>query len=159
MPQPTVGAVHIQAALSQIATAYIQSADKYVADRIFPVIPVEHQADKYFVFSKDDFFRDEATIRADTDESAGGGFNLGNNSYSAAVWAYHMDLGEQTRRNADPAVNMDIATTKFCMQKMLIRKDRFFVAQYPKTGLWTGQSDAVGTAGGTPGGTTPAFWN
>src|SRR5581483_3876353 len=48
---------------------------------------------------------------------------------------------------------------KFCMQKMLIRKDRFFVAQYLKTGLWTGQSDAVGTAGGTPGGTTPAFWN
>lgn len=157
MPQPTVSAVHIQAALSQIATAYIQSADKYVADRIFPVVPVEHQADKYFVFSKDDFFRDEAQQRADTDESAGGGFNLGSNSYSADVWAYHMDLGEQTRRNADPAVNMDVATTKFCMQKMLIRKDRFFVAQYIKTGLWS--VDNVGTAGGTPGSTTPAYWN
>lgn len=159
MPQPTVSAVHIQAALSQIATAYLQTADKYVADRIFPIVPVQHQADKYFQFSKDDFFRDEAQIRADTDESAGGGFNLGNASYSANVWAYHIDIGEQTRRNADPAVDMDVAATKFDMQKMLIRKDRFFVSQYIKTGVWTAQTDAVGTAGGTPGTATPPFWN
>lgn len=154
-----MSAVHIQAALSTIAVAYIQEAANYVADQVFPIVPVEHQADKYFYFSKDDFFRDEAQLRADTDESAGGGFNLGTGSYFANVWAYHMDLGEQTRRNADPAVDMDIATTKFCMQKMLIRKDRFFVNQYIKTGVWTAQTDAVGTAGGTPGGATPPFWN
>jgi hypothetical protein len=47
--------------------------------------------------------------------------------------------------------------TKFCMQRMLIRKDRFFTTQYIKTGLWG--TDCTGTAGGTPGSTTPAFWN
>ena len=157
MPQPTVAAVHVQAALSVIAAAYVQDAKNYIADDVFPNVPVEHQADKYFVFSKDDFFRDEAQQRADTDESAGGGFNLGTGSYFANVWAYHMDLGDQTRRNADPAVDMDIATTKFCMQKMLIRKDRFFTTQYLKTGLWS--VDNVGTLGGTPGSMTPAYWN
>ena len=162
MPQPTVSSVHVQAALSMVAVAYIQDATNYVADDMFPIVPVEHQADKYFVFSKDDFFRDEAAIRADTVESVGGGFNLGTSSYAADVWAYHMDLGEQTRRNADPAVDMDVATTKFCMQKMLIRKDRFFATQYLRTGLWIGgvsATDAVGTAGGTPGTATPPFWN
>lgn len=154
-----MAAVHIQAALSVIAVAYVQSDENYIADAVYPNVPVEHQADKYFYFSKDDFFRDEAQLRADTDESAGGGFNLGTASYFANVWAYHMDLGEQTRRNADPAVDMDVATTKFCMQKMLIRKDRFFTTQFLKTGLWTAQSDAVGTAGGTPGTSTPPFWN
>jgi len=125
---------------------------------VFPIVPVEFQSDKYFAFSKDDFYRDEAQLRSDATESAGGGFNLNsNNSYSADVWAYHKDLGGQTRRNADPAVNMDIACTKFVMQKMLIRKDRFFATQYLKTGLWG--IDNVGTAGGTPGTTTPAFWN
>ena len=157
MPSPTVSAVHVQAALSMIASAYIQDAKNYVADDVFPNVPVEHQSDKYFQFSKDDFFRDEAQQRADTDESAGGGFNLGTASYSADVWAYHMDLGDQTRRNADPAVDMDVATTKFCMMKMLIRKDRFFATQYLKTGLWS--VDNTGTAGGTPGTTTPPFWN
>jgi hypothetical protein len=158
MPQPTVSAVHVQAALTQIATAYIQSERNYVADRVFPIVPVEFQSDKYFAFSKDDFYRDEAQQRADATESAGGGFNLNsNNSYSADVWAYHKDLGGQTRRNADPAVNMDIACTKFCMQKLLIRRDRFFVSKYLVNSVWA--TDVTGTAGGTPGTTAPPFWN
>jgi hypothetical protein len=157
MPQPTLSQVHIQAALTQIATAYIQDERYYIADKVFPIVPVEFQADKYFTFSKDDFYRDEAQQRADAVESAGGGFNLSNNSYSADVWAYHKDLGGQTRRNSDPAVNMDVATTKFCMQKLLIRRDRFFVGAYLINGAWA--TDVTGTAGGTPGSTTPAFWN
>lgn len=157
MPQPTVTQVHIQAALTQIATAYLQDERNYVADQVFPVVPVEFQADKYFTFSKDDFFRDEARIRADGTESVGGGFNLNTGTYAAEVWAYHKDLGGQTRRNSDPAVNMDIATTKFCMQKLLIRRDRFFMSKYLVNSVWS--ADYTGTAGGTPGTTTPPFWN
>lgn len=158
MPQPTVTQVHVQAALTMIATAYVQSSANYVADQVFPMVPVEFQADKYFAFSKDDFYRDEATKRADGVESAGGGFNLDSSpSYSADVWAYHKDLGGQTRRNADPSVNMDIAITQFIMQKMMIRRDRVFMSKYLVNAVWG--TDATGTAGGTPGGATPAFWN
>lgn len=158
MPQPTLMQVHVQAALTQIATAYIQDEKHYVADQVFPIVPVEFQSDKYFAFSKDDFYRDEAMRRADGVESAGGGFNLNpNNTYSADVWAYHKDLGGQTRRNADPAVNMDVATTKFIMQKLLIRRDRFFMSSYFVNSVWS--ADYTGTAGGTPGSTTPPFWN
>ena len=157
MPQPTLLQVHIQAALTQIATAYLQDQRNYVADQVFPIVPVEHQADKYFTFSKDDFFRDEAVRRADAAESAGGGFELNTGTYGAEVWAYHKDLGGQTRRNADPAVNMDVATTKFIMQKLLIRRDRFFVGAYLVNSVWS--ADYTGTAGGTPGGATPPFWN
>ncbi len=157
MPQPTLQNVHVQAALTQIATAYLQDAKNYVADQVFPLVPVEHQSDKYFRFSKDDFFRDQAQERADVAESAGGGFNLDTASYSANVWAFHKDLGAQVRRNADPAVNMDVAVTKFVMQQLLIRKDRIFVSKYMTGGVWG--TDVTGTAGGTPGSATPAFWN
>jgi hypothetical protein len=157
MPQPTVQAVHVQQALTQIATAYIQSAANYVADQVFPNVPVEHQSDRYFRFSKDDFYRDQAQERADSAESAGGGFNLDTAAYSANVWAFHKDLGAQVRRNADPAVNLDITVTKFVMQQLLIRKDRIFVSKYLTTGVWG--TDVVGTAGGAPGTATPAFWN
>lgn len=158
MPQPTLMQVHVQAALTQIATAYLQDQRNYVAEQVFPCVPVEFQADKFFQFSKDDFLRDEATRRADGVESAGGGFELNSNgSYSADVWAYHKDLGGQTRRNADPAVNMDVATTKYVMQKMLIRRDRFFMQKFMVNGVWS--EDCTGTANGAPGGTTPSFWN
>lgn len=149
MPQPTFSDVHISAALTQVATAYIQDNDNYVADKIFPIVPVVHQADKYFVFSKSDFFRDQAQKRADADESAGGGFNITNASYSADVWAFHKDVGDQVRRNADPAVDIDVSTTKYVMQQLMIRRDRLFAQTYLKTGLWgtdkTGQATADST--------------
>ena len=152
MPQPTYSDVHVQAALTQISTAYIQDADKYIADKVFPNVPVQHQADKYFVFSKDDFFRDEAQLRADATESAGGGFNLTTNSYSANVWAFHKDVGDQVRRNADPAIDIDIATTKFVTQRLLIRRDRFFMTKYMTTGVWG--TDITGVASGPTGNQT-----
>lgn len=156
MPQPTVSQVHVQAALTMIAVAYIQDETFYVADKVFPIVPVEFQSDVFFRFNKDDFFRDEAQQRADGEESAGGGFNLDHSeSYSAQVWAYHKDVGAQTRRNADPAVNMDIAATKFVMQKMLIRRERVWASTYMANSVWG--TDVAGALSPTTGQTY--FWN
>lgn len=157
MPQPIITQVHVDAALTNIAVAYSQDNSAYVADKVFPIVPVEHRSDKYFVYRQGDWFRDEAQLRADATESAGSGYNLDTQSYLAEEWALHQDIGEQIRSNADPAVDVDVAATKILMQKMLIRRDRFFVSKYMTTGVWG--TDNTGTAGGTPGTTTPAFWN
>ncbi len=156
MPQPTQGAVHIDAALSMIATAYLQKADSYIADVVFPPVPVQHQSDKYFRYRKGDFFRDEAQQRADATESAGTGYNLDTDSYLAAVYALHQDIGEQMRRNADPAVEPEIGATRMLMQKMLIKKDRIFVTKYFTTGLWANEVAGAANGNGT---TTRTYWN
>jgi hypothetical protein len=140
----------------------MQDSDAYVADKMFPNVPVEHQTDQYFVWSKDDFFRDEAQERADGAESAGTGVNLTTASYNAKVYALHKDIGPQVRANADPAVDLDVTTVQVLMQKMLIKRDRVFQTNFVTTGVWTGSStggDIAGTAGGTPGTGTPAYWN
>lgn len=156
MPQPVVSDVHVSAALSNISVAYIQSEAGYIADKVFPIVPVQHQADKYFVFKKEDFFRDDAQKRSDGTESAGTGFNLNTDSYSADVFALHKDIGEQTRRNADPAIDLDTTTTQFLTQKMLISRDRTFVAKYLTTGVWG--TDVTGHA--SPAGASQVvFWN
>ena len=156
MPQPTVNQVHISAALSQIAVAYLQEADAYVADKIFPIVPVQHQADQYWIYSKNDFFRDEAQKRSDATESAGGGFNLSTAAYSAAVWAFHKDVGDQVRRNADPALDIDVATTKFIMQRLAIRKERFFMSKYLTNSVWSVDITGVASA---PSSNQTIYWN
>src|SRR6202020_1053225 len=100
----------------------------YIADKVFPLVPVQHQTDLYFVWSKADFFRDEAQLRADATESAGTGVNLTTQTYSAKVWGLHQDIGAQVRANADPAVDVDVVATMQLMQKMLIRRDRIFMS-------------------------------
>ena len=160
MPSPTVSDVHVAAALTNVAVAYLQTDDAYVADKIFPMVPVQHQTDVYFVWSKADFFRDEAQQRSDATESAGTGVNLTTQTYNAKVWALHQDIGQQVRANADPAVDVDVTSARVLMQKMLIRRDRIFMATYMTTSVWG--TTATGTAasgGGTPGGTTPVYWD
>lgn len=149
--------VHVAAALTNIAVAYVQDQDAYIADKVFPMVPVQHKTDVYFVWSKADFFRDEAQQRADATESAGSGVNLSTQTYSANVWALHQDIGPQIRANADPSVDLDVSSTKQLMQKLLIRRDRIFMTKYMTTGKWG--TDVVGTAAGVPGTSTPAFWD
>ena len=162
MPQPTLTDVHISAALTNVSVAYFQEQDNFIADKVFPCVPVVHQTDQYFVWSLADFMRDEAQQRADGVESAGSGMNLTTQSYSAKVWALHKDIGPQIRANADPAIDIDVTTTRMLMQKLLIKRDRQFATSFFTTGLWTGgtgSTDAVGTSGGTPGTTTPPKWS
>lgn len=146
MPQPLYGSVHVSAALTDISVAYMQAADAYIADKVFPLVPVNFQADKYFIFSKSDFFRDEAQKRSDATESAGGGFNLTTGTYSADVWAFHKDIGDQVRSNADPAIDIETTSSEFCTQRLLIRRDRLFVANYLVPGIWG--TDITGVVAG-----------
>ena len=157
MPSPSVNDVHISAALSQIAVAYFQGEDAYIADKVFPMVPVQHKTDQYFTWSKADFFRDEAQVRADATESAGSGVNLTKANYNAAVYALHQDIGTQIRANADPAVDLDVAATRQLMQKLMIRRDRIFMTKYMANGVWG--TSVTGTANGQPGTATPAYWD
>lgn len=156
MPQPNVTSVHIDAALTNISVAHLQSDDNYIADKVFPSIPVQHQSDKYFIYTKGDFFRDEAQKRADATESAGTGFNLSTDSYLAAVYALHQDIGEQMRSNADPAVDPDVAASKMLMQKLAIKRDRLFVSNYMATSIWGTDVSGATTGNGT---TTRTYWS
>jgi hypothetical protein len=157
MPQPTPGDVHISSALTNVAVAFVQDADAFVAGRIFPIVPVQKQSDVYWKFSKDDFLRDEAKPRADATESAGVGFNLSTGTYTAQVYGLHKDLGDQVRANSDPGLNIEARSTEMLVQKMLIKRDRLFMQKYMTTGLWG--TDITGVASGAVAGTSAVKWS
>lgn len=134
MPQPTREDVHVDAILTNISVAYMQSQEDYVATKVFPVIPVAKQSDKYYVWTKADWFRDEMQRRGDSQESAGSGMNLSNTTYNADVWALHKDLGHLAKANAD--VNMATAITRFLTGRALLRQEIQWVTDYFTTSVW-----------------------
>ena len=136
MPQPTQSDVHVDAILTGVSIAYMQEADHFVAGKVFPQVPVSKQSDKFFTYTQDDFFRDEVQYRADGTESAGSGYGLSTDSYSASVWALHKDIGDQTRANADAPLNMDQDATRYLSQQMLIRQERDWATNYFGTSIW-----------------------
>jgi hypothetical protein len=139
MPQPTRSDVHVNRPLTNISIAYIQKSQDFIADKVFPIVPVMKQSDRYFVYTKDYWFRTAAEKRADSAESAGSGFPVDNTpSYFADVWAVHKDVGDQIRANADQPLDMDRDATLFVTQQLLLRREIQFMGKYMQTGVWTG---------------------
>ena len=140
MPQPTSSQVHVDAILTNISVAYMQKAENFIANKVFPIVPVEKQSDKYYSYTKNDWFRDEAQLRADATESAGGGYNLSTSSYSADVWAFHKDIGDQTRANADAPINVDREAAEFVTSRLLLKMETEWVSSFFGTGVWATDS-------------------
>ncbi len=149
MPQPHSGQVHVDRPLTNISTAYIQSADAFVADKVFPVVPVQKQSDLYFKYSRDDFYRSVAKVRAPSSESAGGGYSLTTDSYSCIPIAVHKDVDEQTRANSDDPLNADRDAAIWVTQQMLLKREIDWATKYFATGIWgtAGSTDQTGVSG------------
>ena len=145
MPQPNVNNVHIDAILTNISVAYLQNTNNFIADKVFPVIPVEKKSNLYFKYTKDDWFRDEAQRRADGTASAGSGYGLTTDNYLADVYAFHKDIGDQTRANADNPLNPDMEATQFVTQRLLLRREVQWASDYFQSGVWT-SGDYTGVA-------------
>lgn len=146
MPQPNVNNVHIDAILTNISVAYIQNTANFIADKVFPVVPVDKKSDLYFTYTKADWFRDEAQKRADGTASAGSGYGLTTASYQADVFAFHKDIGDQTRANADNPLNPDMEATQFVTQRLLLRREVQWTNDFFKTGVWATDVTGTGTA-------------
>lgn len=139
MPSPYLSQVHVDRPLTNMSLAYIQSETAFVAGRVFPMVPVDKKSDRYFVYTKDDWFRDDATVRAPNTESAGGGYDLDNTpTYSCTVYAYHKDIDEQEEANSDIPLNPERDATRFVTRKLLLRQEIQWVSDYFTTGKWTG---------------------
>lgn len=140
---PSPGDVHVNRPLTNIAVAYMQSEDKFVADKVFPNIPVSKQSDAYFVYDKGAWNRDDMKDRAPATESAGSGYELGQDTYYARVKALHKDVPDQLLDNVDSPLDLDSDATRFVTGKALINREVAFSTKFFKKGVWTFNVDGV----------------
>lgn len=127
LTRPLASEVHVDRPLTNFAQLYLQGEDTFVANMAFPNIPSAKQSDLYYVFDRDDYYRDEAAIREDGTESAGGGFKLSTESFRAEVFAFHKLVTDRQRSNQDDAIRLDESATRYVTQKHLIRRERAMV--------------------------------
>lgn len=133
---PTAGDVHVNRPLTNFAQKFMQRTEAFIALRAFPNMPVKKQGDLYYTFDKDDFYRDDVKLRADGTESAGSGFKLSTDPYFADVWAYHKNVSDRQRANADEAIQPDRSAVQFVTQKHLIRRERDWALTFFGPTIW-----------------------
>jgi hypothetical protein len=145
MPLPTPGQVHaVDVPLSMMSQAIIQSEELYgVSRKVFPVVNVDKQTNKYYVWDQKDFFRTDALQRAPGAESAGSGLRLSTDSYSCQVWASHFDIDHQTLANADAGIDLERGAVAKVTRDILIREDIDWAATFFVTGVWNSSAGPI----------------
>lgn len=144
---PTMQNAHIDRALTNVSVAYLQDANAFIADKVFPIIPVRRQSDVYYQYNKGDFMRDEAQVRGAGTESAGGDYGVeAQEPYYCRKHAFHKDVTPEERANYDEPLDADQDAVSFVSQKMLIRREMDWASKFFGPGIWG--KDITGVASG-----------
>jgi len=136
MPNPTQSDLHVNVPLTNVSVAWMQDKSRFIADQVFPRVPVQKQSDMYWKYSKSDWRRTDAQKRAPGTESAGSGWKVSTDTYFAQVWAVHKDIDDQIRANADSNWRLDKDSSLFVTNQLLLRRDLDWNAKYMTTGVW-----------------------
>lgn len=137
MPQmPGVSDVHVNRPLTNVSVAYFQDSADFLADDIFPSVPVDKRSDIFWKYSKSDWRRSSAKKRAPGTESAEIGWSKTTDNYYAEVYAAHVDIDDQTRANADNDWTLDSDATKLTTNHLLLQKDQLWCATFFQSGVW-----------------------
>lgn len=134
--QPTQSAVHVDRPLTNMSLAIMQEESAFVADRVFPILPVSKQSDLYRTYPRGAFNRDQMRRRAAGTETQGIGYETSTSPYYCHVWGLHHDIDEQTEANADEEVDLDFEATSLLSMQALINRDAQWASQFFTQGVW-----------------------
>jgi len=138
MPLLTPSAVHIDQPLSNLTLAYVQEQTNFVADKVFPVVGVQRQSDKYYIYDRANMNRSgDVKKLAPRTEVSRIGMAISNDSYYADVYGIGMDFDEQTIANEDAMLEVRAAGAQTLINRVLIEREQQFASTFFTAGAWS----------------------
>lgn len=145
MTLPTVDDVQaVDPVLTNMLVGYQQAASRFVATRVFPIVPTEYDSHTFFIFDKKYWFTDDMKQRA-----PGGPFHeaimgLSTDTFKTLQWALEYPIADEVARNSQVPMSLETAAVNLLGQRDMIRKERAFAADFMTTGVW-GTDNAAAT--------------
>jgi hypothetical protein len=142
---PTKSQIHINGPLSNIAIAY--KGGNYIADKIFPVVPVDKQSDKYFIWTKGFWMRNMVEKRTPGDTYPEGRLQLSSDEYYCDLFHLGYPIPDESIKNQDEAVQLEITGAEWLADQFLKNREIKIAATAFATASWdeyvTGGTDFV----------------
>jgi hypothetical protein len=142
MPSPTITQVHTNYPLTDLSVAYFQESPPF-SDMVFPRVAVDKRSNVFYRWKKEDLWRDDAQPHAPGDPYTMTRLALDTDSYLCNEFGVEYPIADQIRSNADASLRLETVATRVVADRLKVRKDRAFAADFLKTGVWG--TDKVGT--------------
>lgn len=138
-------ALHIDRALTNMAMGYRPAG--FIADMIFPIVPVTNQSDLYYEFSRADRIRREDTRRAPGSPANRVRESVSSGSYYCPNYALSAPAVIEDKANADPVIITNIINgrTRYVLDKLALDME-YRVASMVNSTTNVGSSAAVSSA-------------
>src|SRR5690348_6027928 len=107
MPGEPVGAVHVNALLSNLAVLYRPT--EFIADTVAPYLDVQHESDLYPIFTQDDFYAtDVDDLVPDKSAVKMVEFSHTTGTYLCQRRELGYDISYRERKNADNQLRLEM---------------------------------------------------
>lgn len=148
MPDYGSNMAHVDQPLTNMSVAFFQSNEAFIADKVFPQVNVQRQSDIYYEYDTGDFTRDEAKLRGQFSESAGGDYDVDRKAYLCQKYAFHKDVSPEEVSNTDDPLDAYRDSTIYVTKKMLIRREVDWARKFFTTGKWGTEYTGVAASPG-----------
>lgn len=128
--------LHIDQYLTNLSVAFTQESAKFVADKVFPVVPVQKQSDKYNIYPKGHFWRDEVAPRPLGGRPNQANFDVESGTYLCEEEGLEYKLDDRLRANADQPLDPDKAGMRLLTEQTMIHRDSDWASSYFAKGVW-----------------------
>jgi len=135
--------LHIDAVLTGISIAFKNPG--FVADVVFPLVPVKHESDKYYIYGKERFDIPSA-LRAPKSAYKRVDWSVSTGTYSCEEYGLEEPIDDRERDNADEPLNLDIDTTEFLTDMLLLNREKRVADKLSDTTVLTQNVTLSGTS-------------
>ena len=147
MSKPTYQQVHIDVPLTNLSIAYTNPA--YIAAQVFPQVSVQNISGKYFVYTKADWLRREADVRAAGTRAVRGDYGLSTSNYVCVERAIAKGVPDEIVANADAPLRPLEDATAWCTNQMMLEVESDVAAVVLGASVWS-SSATPGTLWSNP---------
>ena len=149
MPQPTMRDIHVDVPLTNISIAYTAELTDFIAPKVAPIIPVNFQSNKYYIYDKAYWKTSQAKKRAPGAQSAGSGWSNSTANYTCDEYGVHKDIPDQVRANADPGIDLERDAARWVTEQMYTIREEQWASSIFAASTWTGSSTGADITVGT----------
>lgn len=135
------GDIHIDRYLTSWSEGYIQDATNFISPFATTNIPVTNQSNKYVMYPRGYFWRDQMQVRPLGGRPAQVDYKIQSGTYFAEEWALEHTVDDRQRANVDAPINLDQNAVNLLTQQQLIRSDRLWAQNFFAPSIWTVEAE------------------
>lgn len=134
---PTINDVRlVEPVLTNMLAAYRQSADRFVASRVFPVVNVDTPSGTFYKFTNKYWRHDGLQVRAPGDPFARVDFGMESDTFRTLQYAADHAIPDEVRAAVTGPLELERAAIEHLGVLSALRKELQWAADFMKTGVW-----------------------